>query len=55
MAIEDDNDHASNVGVTVEQATEINEADVCLPEDLQTGVVSGAEVEARKERKVRKR
>ena len=41
MAMEkDNNDHASNVAVTAEQATKINDADVRSPENRQTGVVS---------------
>ncbi|CAF2077564.1 hypothetical protein Bca4012_090247 [Brassica carinata] len=41
MAMEkDNNDHATNVAVTAEQATKINDADVRSPENRQTGVVS---------------
>ncbi|KAF3528213.1 hypothetical protein DY000_02042313 [Brassica cretica] len=41
MAMEkDNNDHASNVAVTAEQATKINDADARSPENRQTGVVS---------------
>ena len=40
MAMEkDNNDHASNVAVTAEQATKINDADARSPENRQTGVV----------------
>ncbi|XP_009111410.1 E3 ubiquitin ligase BIG BROTHER-related [Brassica rapa] len=40
MAMEKDNsDHASNVAVTAEQATKINDADARSPENRQTGVV----------------
>ncbi|KAF8081644.1 hypothetical protein N665_0873s0016 [Sinapis alba] len=43
MAMEkDNNDHASNVAVTAEQATKTNDADVRSPENRQTGVVSEA-------------
>ncbi|CAF2153938.1 BnaA01g25770D [Brassica napus] len=39
MAMEKDNsDHASNVAVTAEQATKINDADARSPENRQTGV-----------------
>ncbi|KAF8114121.1 hypothetical protein N665_0041s0010 [Sinapis alba] len=40
MAMEKDNDHASNVAVTAEQATKINVAHVRLLEHHQTIVVS---------------
>ncbi|XP_010487949.1 PREDICTED: E3 ubiquitin ligase BIG BROTHER-related-like isoform X2 [Camelina sativa] len=43
MPMENDNGHASNVVVTAEQATKINETEVRLPiENRQTGVVSDA-------------
>lgn len=42
MPMENDNSHGANVVVTAEQSTKINETDVRLPENRQSGVVSDA-------------